>query len=117
MCKTVPRMIQQFHAIRGNEEYLKFLAKLKRINLLMLDDFGVSLLKAAEAREPLEIVEDRTNQSSLILTSQLAIKDWHGYLHNATIANAILDRIIHNAYKIEIDGPSQRKENAKKTMK
>ena len=75
VCKTVPRMIQQFHAIRGNEEYLKFLAKLKRINLLMLDDFGVSLLKAAEAREPLEIVEDRTNQSSLIITSQLAIKD------------------------------------------
>ncbi len=113
----VPRMMQQLQAIRGDEEYLKFLARLKRINLLILDDFGVSPLKAAEARDLLEIVEDRTNQSSLIVTSQLAIKDWHGYLHNATIADAILDRIIHNAYKIEIDGPSQRKENAKKTMK
>jgi len=113
----VPRMMQQLQSIRGDEEYLKFLAKLKRINLLILDDFGVSPLKAAEARDLLEIVEDRTNQSSLIVTSQLAIKDWHGYLHNATIADAILDRIIHNAYKIEIDGPSQRKENAKKTMK
>jgi len=113
----VPRMMQQLQTIRGDEEYLKFLAKLKRINLLILDDFGVSPLKAAEARDLLEIVEDRTNQSSLIITSQLAIKDWYGYLHNATIADAILDRIVHNSYKIEINGQSQRKENAKKMMK
>ena len=57
------------------------------------------------------------NQSSLIITSQLPIKDWHSYLHNATIADAILDRVVHNAYRIEIGGPSQRKENAKKAMK
>jgi len=115
----VPRLMQYLQAIRGDEEYLKYLAKLKRINLLILDDFGVSPLKAAEARDLLEIVEDRVNQSSLIVTSQLAIKDWHGYLHNATIADAILDRIVHNAYKIEFQGDadSQRKINAKKTMK
>jgi DNA replication protein DnaC len=113
----VPRLMQYLQSIRGDEEYLKYLAKLKRINLLILDDFGVSPLKAAEARDLLEIVEDRVNQSSLIITSQLPIKDWHGYLHNATIADAILDRIVHNAYKIEIDGPSQRKKNAKKTIK
>ena len=112
----VPRLMQHLQAIRGDEEYLKYLAKLKRINLLILDDFGVSPLKAAEARDLLEIVEDRTNQSSLIVTSQLAIKEWHGYLHNATIADAILDRIVHNAYKIEIKGGSQRKENAQKAM-
>jgi DNA replication protein DnaC len=113
----VPRLMQHLQAIRGEEEYLRYLAKLKKINLLILDDFGVSPLKATEARDLLEIVEDRTNQSSLIVTSQLPIKDWHGYLHNATIADAILDRIVHNSYKIEIEGPSQRKENAKKTMK
>ncbi len=113
----VPRLMQHLQAIRGEEEYLKYLAKLKKINLLILDDFGVSPLKATEARDLLEIVEDRTNQSSLIVTSQLKIKDWHGYLNNATIADAILDRIVHNSYKIEIEGPSQRKENAKKTMK
>lgn len=112
----VPRLMQHLQAIRGDEAYLKYLAKLKRINLLILDDFGVSPLKAAEARDLLEIVEDRVNQSSLIITSQLPIKEWHGYLHNATIADAILDRIVHNAYKIEIGGPSQRKENAKKAM-
>ena len=85
--------------------------------MLILDDFGVSPLKAAEARDLLEIVEDRMNQSSLIITSQLAVKDWHGYLHNATIADAILDRVVHNAYKIKIKGESQRKENAKNMMK
>ena len=115
----VPRLMQYLQAIRGDEEYVKYLSKLKRINLLILDDFGVSPLKAAEARDLLEIVEDRVNQSSLIVTSQLAIKDWHGYLHNATIADAILDRIVHNAYKIEFQGDadSQRKKNAKETMK
>ena len=115
----VPRLMQYLQTIRGDEEYLKYLAKLKRINLLILDDFGVSPLKAAEARDLLEIVEDRVNQSSLIVTSQLAVKDWHGYLHNATIADAILDRIVHNAYKIEFkgDADSQRKKNAKEAMK
>lgn len=115
----VPRLMQHLQAIRGDEEYLKYLARLKKVNLLILDDFGVSPLKAAEARDLLEIVEDRVNQSSLIVTSQLDIKDWHGYLHNATIADAILDRIVHNAYKIEFkgDADSQRKKNAKEAMK
>lgn len=115
----VPRLMQYLQTIRGDEEYLKYLAKLKKINLLILDDFGVSPLKASEARDLLEIVEDRVNQSSLIITSQLPIKEWHGYLHNATIADAILDRIVHNAYKIEFkaDADSQRKKNAKEAMK
>lgn len=113
----VPRLMQHLQAIRGDEEYLKFLAKLKKINLLILDDFGVSPLKAAEARDLLEIVEDRMNTGSTVVTSQLKIQDWHGYLHNATIADAILDRIVHNAYKIEIEGDSQRKKNAKNSMK
>ncbi len=113
----VPRLMQHLQAIRGDEEYLKFLARLKKINLLILDDFGVSPLKAVEARDLLEIVEDRMNIGSTIVTSQLKIQDWHGYLHNATIADAILDRIVHNAYKIEIEGDSQRKKNAKNSMK
>ena len=113
----VPRLMQYLQAIRGDEEYLKFLARLKKINLLILDDFGVSPLKAVEARDLLEIVEDRMNIGSTIVTSQLKIQNWHGYLHNATIADAILDRIVHNAYKIEIEGDSQRKKNAKNSMK
>ncbi len=113
----VPRLMQYLQTIRGGDEYLKYLAKLKRIQLLILDDFGVSPLKAAEARDLLEIIDDRVDLSSTIFTSQLPTKDWHGYLHNATIADAILDRIMHNAYKIELSGGSQRKEKAKKVMK
>jgi DNA replication protein DnaC len=105
--------MQHLQSIRGDDEYLKYLTRLKKINLLILDDFGVTPLKAAEARDLLEIVEDRTNTSSLIITSQLPIKDWHSYLHNPTIADAILDRIVHNAYKIKINGESMRKEKAK----
>ena len=109
----VPRLMQYLQSIRGDDEYLKYLTRLKKTNLLILDDFGVSPLKASEARDLLEIVEDRTNISSLIITSQLPIKDWHSYLHNPTIADAILDRVVHNAYKIKIDGDSMRKEKAK----
>ena len=105
----IPRLMQLLSSARGDDEYLKLLAKLKKIKVLILDDFGVSPLKASEARDLLEIVEDRTNLSSLIITSQLPIKEWHGYLHNPTIADAILDRIIHNAYKINLQGESQRK--------
>jgi len=105
----IPRLMQLLSSARGDDEYLKLLAKLKKIKVLILDDFGVSPLKASEARDLLEIVEDRTNLSSLIITSQLPIKEWHAYLHNPTIADAILDRIIHNAYKINLQGESQRK--------
>jgi len=122
----VPRLMQHLQSIRGDEEYLKYLTKLKKINLLIFvltslrnsvslhDDFGVSPLKAAEARDFLEIVEDRTNLSSLIITSQLPIKEWHSYLHNPTIADAILDRIIHNSYKIKLEGDSMRKDKNNK---
>jgi len=109
MYLRIPRLMQLLSSARGDDEYLKLLSKLKRIKLLILDDFGVSPLKASEARDLLEIVEDRTNLSSLIITSQLPIVEWHGYLHNPTIADAILDRVVHNAYKIELKGESQRK--------
>jgi DNA replication protein DnaC len=105
----IPRLMQLLASSRGDDEYLKLLSRLKRIKVLILDDFGVSPLKASEARDLLEIVEDRTNLSSLIITSQLPIKEWHSYLHNPTIADAILDRIVHNAYKVELQGESQRK--------
>jgi DNA replication protein DnaC len=105
----VPRLMQHLSASKGDEEYLKLLAKLKKIKLLILDDLGVSPLKASETRDLLEIVEDRTNLSSLIITSQLPIHEWHSYLHNPTIADAILDRVVHNAYTFELKGESQRK--------
>jgi DNA replication protein DnaC len=104
----VPRLMQYLSSIRGDENYLKYLLKLSKFKLLILDDFGVSQLKAVESRDLLEIIEDRVNLSTIV-TSQLPIKEWHGYLHNPTIADAILDRIVHSSYKIELQGESLRK--------
>ncbi len=98
----VPRLMQYLGSIRGDEEYLKYLQKLSRFKLLILDDFGVSPLKANESRDLLEIIEERVDIGSTIITSQLAIKEWHSYIHSPTVADAILDRIVHNSYKIEI---------------
>ena len=67
-----------------------------------LRDVFVSPLKANESRDLLEIIEDRSKISSTIITSQLAIKEWHSYIHSPTVADAILDRVVHNSYKIEI---------------
>lgn len=92
--------MQLLSSSRGDDEYLKTLARIKRIKLLILDDFGVSPLKASEARDLLEIVEDRTNNASLIITSQLPIADWYSHLHNPTIADAILDRIVTMPIKL-----------------
>jgi DNA replication protein DnaC len=105
----VPRLMQYLGSIRGDDQYLKYLQKLSKFKLLILDDFGVSPLKAQESRDLLEIIEDRSKLSSTIITSQLPIKEWHGYLHNPTVADAILDRIVHNSYKIEFSGESLRK--------
>jgi len=103
----VPRLMQYLGSIRGDDEYLKYLQKLSKYRLLILDDFGVTPLKANESRDLLEIIEDRVN-SSTIITSQLAIKEWHSYIHSPTVADAILDRIVHNSYKIEIVSDSLR---------
>ena len=94
--------MQYLGSIRGDEEYLKYLQKLSRYKLLILDDFGVSPLKANESRDLLEIIEDRSKISSTIITSQLAIKEWHFYIHSPTVADEIRDRIVDNSYKIEI---------------
>ena len=105
--------MQYLGSIRGDDEYLKYLQKLSKYRLLILDDFGVTPLKANESRDLLEIIEDRVN-SSTIITSQLAIKEWHSYIHSPTVADAILDRIVHNSYKIEIvSDDSMRKINSK----
>lgn len=116
----VPRLMQYLGSIRGDEEYLKYLQKLGRFKLLILDDFGVSPLKANESRDLLEIIEERVNSGSTIITSQLAIKEWHSYIHSPTVADAILDRLVHNSYKIEItsdDSMRKLKSKIKKETK
>jgi DNA replication protein DnaC len=109
------RMSRLFAALalaRGDGRYAKLLKQLARVDLLILDDWGPEPLLAEQQRDLLEIVEDRYNAGSLIITSQVPIDRWYEIVGNPTLADAILDRIIHNAHRIELRGESLRKQRA-----
>ena len=80
--------------------------------MLILDDFGLAPIADVHQRDLLEIVDDRFDKSSTILTSQLPIEQWHGWLGEPTLADAILDRVVHNAYKLALKGESMRRKMA-----
>ena len=80
---------------------------------MVLDDWGVSPMTAENRRDLLEIMDDRYEKKSTLITSQLPVDKWHRYLEDPTLADAILDRVVHNAYRIEIKGESMRKRKAR----
>jgi len=91
----------------------RLLLRFSRIDVLLLDDFAMAPLKDSERRDLLEICDDRYQRRSLILTSQVPIAHWHEQIGDPTIADSILDRIVHNAHRIELDGESMRKKRRK----
>lgn len=91
----------------------RLLLKLSRVDVLLVDDFAMAPLKDSERRDFLEICDDRYQRRSMILTSQLPIAHWHEQIGDATIADSILDRIVHNAHRIELKGQSIRKKQAR----
>ena len=107
------RLLGDLYAARGEGGYLKHLEKLARAKVLIIDDFGLHALNDQERKDFLEIIEDRYMSGSTVITSQLPIKDWHEHIGDPTIADAILDRLLHGAYKVELDGPSMRKEKVR----
>ena len=104
-----PRLFNDLALAKGDGRYQKLMKSLARTNLLVIDDWGLSALNDSERTDLLEILEDRHNTQSTIVTSQLPVKHWHEVIGNATLADAILDRLIHNAYTIELKGESIRK--------
>ncbi len=110
----VTRLLEEIKISRLEGSYTKTLQKLSRINLLILDDFGVTPLKADELSDLFEVIEERTLSGSTIITAQLPVKEWHNYLGNATIADAMMDRLIYSAHRIEMKGESMRKVMAEK---
>jgi DNA replication protein DnaC len=94
---------------KGDGQYDKRIAELAKTDVLILDDFGLSTLSEEHRRDLLEILDDRHNQRSTIVTSQLPIKHWHDTIGNETLADAILDRLIHNSHRLELKGESMRK--------
>ena len=107
-----PRLMAALALARGDGRYAKLLRALARVNLLILDDWGPEPLGPEQRRDLLEIVEDRYDTGSLLITSQLPIERWYEIIGDPTLANAILDRVIHNAYRIELNGDSLRKRRA-----
>ena len=107
--KRVPRLLHDLHIARCDGSYGKELARLARTQLLVLDDWGLAPLGDTERRDILEIVEDRHGRRSTILASQIPVKLWHDTIGDPTIADALLDRMVHNAHRLELGGTSMRR--------
>ena len=103
-----PRLFETLQQSRGDGSHLKALARLSRIQLLIIDDFLLTPLSDSERRDLLEVVEDRYQAGATIIASQCPIKDWHPNIGDPTLADAIMDRLVHNVYKIEMRGDSMR---------
>lgn len=104
-----PRLLGDILASRGEGNYLRHLQKLAKVKLLIIDDFGLNPLSDTERKDFLEIIEDRYATRSTIIASQLPVKEWHAYIGDPTIADAICDRLFHVSHKFEMKGGSMRK--------
>jgi len=105
----VPTLLEEIKISRADGTYTNLLKKYSRFQLLVLDDFGVSNISTDDATNLFEIIEDRTEINSTIITSQLPVSQWYDYLNNDTVADAILDRVVHSSHRVEIEGESMRK--------
>lgn len=110
----LPRLFQALEVAKGDGSYPKLLASLEKIQLLILDDWGLTPMDDVQRRDLLEILDDRHNQSSTIVTSQLPVKLWHEAIGDMTLGDAILDRLVHNSHRIDMKGESMRKKQATK---
>jgi len=109
----VPTLLEDIKIARADGTYTSLLRKYSRFKLLVLDDFGVSQISTDDATNLFEIIEDRTEINSTIITSQLPVSQWYDYLNNDTVADAILDRVVHSSHRIELEGESMRKLRSK----
>jgi DNA replication protein DnaC len=105
----LPRLLQELPLAKGDGRYGKLMTTLSRTDLLLLDDFGLATLNDEHRHDRLEVLEDRQDQRATIVTSQLPVEHWHEAIGDSTLADAILDRLVHNAYKIALKGDSMRK--------
>lgn len=108
LCTRVPRLLHELGIARADGSYASVLARLARLDVLVLDDFLIGPLKDQERRDLVEILEDRYGKSSTVVTTQVPTKNWHEKLADPTMADAICDRVIHNAHVLALRGPSLR---------
>jgi len=105
----VAKLLEELRIAHADGTYVKLLNQLAKQELLILDDFGLDTSLPSDQRDLLEIIEDRHKLKSTLITSQLAIKHWHDYIGEPTIADAIMDRLLNHAHKLELKGGSMRK--------
>lgn len=103
------RLFEMVRASQAEGKYTRLMSQMSKTDLIILDDWGLGQLNKSERQDLLEILEDRHGLKSTVITSQLPIQLWHEYIGDATIADAILDRLLCNAHKMELRGPSLRK--------
>ena len=112
--RRAPRLFDELALARADGTYPKLLARFARTEVFVLDDWGLAPVKDLERRDLLEIMEDRHGLRSTIWTSQLPVAKWHDHLGDPTIADALCDRLLHNAHRVVLQGPSRRKAEANK---
>ena len=108
LCTRVPRLLHEISIARADGTYAATLGRLAKLDVLVLDDFLIAPLKDQERRDLVEVLEDRYGKVSTVVTSQVPTKNWHETLADPTMADAICDRLVHNAHVIAIRGPSMR---------
>jgi DNA replication protein DnaC len=110
----VPRLLEELAIARTSAAYGSLLTRIAKVDVLVLDDFLLAPMTDLERRDLLEVLEDRYGKSSTIITSQLPTKTWHEAIGDPTIADAICDRLVHNAHVLSLRGPSMRRQKAVK---
>lgn len=113
----LPKLFQEITIAKADGSYIKLMEHVAKLSLLVLDDWGLQPMTDSNRRDLLEIIDDRYERSSTLITSQLPVNAWHDSVGDATLGDAILDRLIHNAHRIEVHGPSMREIIAKKRCK
>jgi len=110
--RRASRLFDELTLARADGSYPRLLSRIARVDVLILDDWGLTPMRPDDRRDLNEILEDRYGSRSTIVTSQLLADQWHDYLAEPMIADAILDRLLHNAHRLVLKGPSRRKEVA-----
>jgi len=108
--RRASRLFDELRLARADGTYPRVLARIAKFDVLIIDDFAIAPLADTERRDFLEVLEDRHGTRSTVVTSQLEPTDWHDYLADPTLADAICDRLVHQAHRIVLKGPSRRKE-------
>jgi DNA replication protein DnaC len=112
----LPRFLRELTIAKGDGRYGKLMSELAKTDLLVLDELGTAAMNDEHRRDLLEILEDRYGVRSTLVTSQFPVEHWHELIGDPTLADAILDRLVHNAYKLNLKGESMRKQTKKLTQ-